>query len=214
MKDLRVSTDAEITKMREETALQLDMYNKEWQQSIKDLTGGTKKTFNAMTASMPAIGKNVIKGMQSGLTDMTPSLLAQAKSIAAEVKSTIQQAFDIHSPSKWANKFIGVNIVKGMMNGIASMQAQAVKTAHTLAESVKEEVTSNLVAADVLGYTASSTSAISKELSVSVKVEVEGGGSGPGGNVTINNQYDNVPSSPAELARQQKKQMQNLGFGM
>ena len=214
MKDLRVSTDAEITKMREETALQLDMYNKEWQQSIKDLTGGTKKTFNAMTASMPAIGKNVIKGMQSGLTDMTPSLLAQAKSIADEVKSTIQQAFDIHSPSKWANKFIGVNIVKGLINGMANMQAQAVKTAHKLAESVKDEVTSNLVSADVLGYTASSTSAISKELSVSVKVEVEGGGNGTGGNVTINNQYDNAPSSPAELARQQKKQMQNLGFGM
>jgi len=214
MKDLRVSTDAEITKMREETALQLDKYNKEWQQSIKDLTGGTKKTFNAMTASMHAIGKNVIKGMRSGLTDMTPSLLAQAKSIADEVKSTIQQAFDIHSPSKWANKFIGVNIVKGLINGMANMQAQAVKTAHKLAESVKDEVTSNLVSADVLGYTASSTSAISKELSVSVKVEVEGGGNGTGGNVTINNQYDNAPSSPAELARQQKKQMQNLGFGM
>lgn len=210
--DLRKSTNDEIVKLREETTTELEKYGEEWTAEITALTQGTTKSFNAMTSSMKGIGKNVIKGLVNGLTDSQPALDAKVEEITSSIKGSIQDAFDIHSPSKWAKKFIGVNIVQGLINGMSSMQTRAVATAATLAEEVKNSMTSNLVAADVLGYTTSASSAISEELSVSVKVQVEGDGSGGAGSaISIVNHYDNAPSSPAELARQQRKQAQKLG---
>lgn len=211
--DLRADTDAQIAQLRKDTQAQLAQYNIEWQGKIQELTGGTKKQFNALTASMPAIGKNVIKGMQNGLTSMTPALMSQAKSIAESVKATIQKALDIHSPSKWGKNFIGKNLVLGIINGISAMKSNAVSTAMDLANEVKAGLTSSLVQNDVLGYTAASTSAISKELDVNVKVNVEGDGSNEKG-VGVVKQEVHLHSprelSPSENARLMKKQAQKL----
>lgn len=209
---LRKDTDEQITALRAETAKQLAQYNAEWQAEIKSLTGQTTDKFNALTASMPAIGKNVIRGMQNGLTSMTPALLAQAQAIANSIKSTIQSALDIHSPSRWGDKFIGRNLVLGMINGISRMKNQAVATALDLAESVKSEMASGLSVATGLGTVSEMKSSISKELQVKVKVELDGNGSAGGNSVVIHNQYDTRHLSEAELARQQKRQMQSLGL--
>ncbi|MFJ8262723.1 hypothetical protein ACIQ4I_12340 [Rummeliibacillus sp. NPDC094406] len=211
--DMRADTDAQIAKLRKDTKKQLKEYNSEWQAEIKSITGTTKNEFNALSASMPAIGKNVIKGMQQGLTDMTPALVKQADSIAQSVKKTIQKAFDIHSPSKWGKSFIGKNLVLGIINGISNMQAKAVSTALELANEVKQGLTSDLVQNDVLGYTAASTSAISKELNVNVKVDVNGDDNN-GKGVGVVNQEVHLHSpkelSPSENARLMKKQAQKL----
>lgn len=209
---LRKDTDEQITALRAETAKQLAQYNAEWQAEIKSLTGQTTNKFNALTASMPAIGKNVIRGMQNGLTSMTPALLAQAEAIANSIKSTIQSALDIHSPSRWGDKFIGRNLVLGMINGIQKMKNQAVATALDLAESVKSEMANGLSVATGLGTVSEMKSSISKELQVKVKVELDGNGSAGGNSVVIHNQYDTKHLSEAELARQQKRQMQSLGL--
>lgn len=209
---LRKDTDTQITALRAETAKQLAQYNAEWQAEIKSLTGQTINKFNAMTSSMKGIGANVIKGMQNGLTSMTPALLAQAESIANSIKSTIQSALDIHSPSRWGDKFIGRNLVLGMINGISRMKNQAVATALDLAESVKSEMASGLSVATGLGTVSEMKSSISKELQVKVKVELDGNGSAGGNSVVIHNQYDTRHLSEAELARQQKRQMQSLGL--
>lgn len=213
--NLRTETDAQIAQLRTETQAQLQQYNLEWQNAIKELTGQTKGEFNALTASMPAIGKNVIKGMQNGLSSMTPDLLKQAQSIADSIKSTIQKALDIHSPSRWGKNFIGKNLVLGIINGISNMQSKAVATALKLANEVKAGLTDELVTNDVLGYTATSTSAISKELSVNVNVKVDGDGSN-GKGVGIVNQEVHLHSpkelSPSENARQMKKQAQKLAL--
>lgn len=209
---LRKDTDAQITALRAETAKQLAQYNAEWQAEIKNLTGQTINKFNAMTSSMKGIGANVIKGMQNGLTSMTPALLAQAEAIANSIKSTIQNALDIHSPSRWGDKFIGRNLVLGMINGIQKMKNQAVVTALDLAESVKSEMASGLSVATGLGTVSEMKSSISKELQVKVKVELDGNGTSSGSSVVIHNQYDTRHLSEAELARQQKRQMQSLGL--
>lgn len=209
---LRKDTDTQITALRAETAKQLAQYNAEWQAEIKNLTGQTINKFNAMTSSMKGIGANVIKGMQNGLTSMTPALLAQAEAIANSIKSTIQNALDIHSPSRWGDKFIGRNLVLGMINGIQKMKNQAVVTALDLAESVKSEMASGLSVATGLGTVSEMKSSISKELQVKVKVELDGNGTSSGSSVVIHNQYDTRHLSEAELARQQKRQMQSLGL--
>lgn len=214
--DLRTDTDAQIAQLRKDTQVQLQQYNTEWQNAIKDLTGKTKSKFNALTASMPAIGKNVIKGMQQGLSDMTPSLLAQADSISKSVQATIQKAFEIHSPSRWGKNFIGKNLVLGIIQGISNMQSKAVSTALELANEVKAGLTDGLVQSDLLGYTASSTSAINKELTVKVKVDVPEDGHNNGKGVGVVNQEVHLHSprelSPSENARQMKKQAQKLAL--
>lgn len=213
---LRTETDAQIAQLRKDTQVQLQQYNVEWQNAIKDLTGKTKGKFNALTASMPAIGKNVIKGMQNGLTAMTPALMAQAKSIAESVKATIQSALDIHSPSRWGKNFIGKNLVLGIIQGISNMQSKAVSTALELANEVKAGLTDGLVQSDVLGYTSSSTSAINKELTVKVKVDIPEDGNNNGKGVGVVNQEVHLHSprelSPSENARQMKKQAQKLAL--
>lgn len=214
LENMRLDTIAQIEQLRKDTAVQLTTYKSEWQAKIKELTGGTKNEFNALTASMPAIGKNVIKGMQNGLTAMTPALLKQAQSIADSMKVTIQKALDIHSPSKWGKNFIGKNLVLGIINGISNMRSKAVSTALGLAEEVKSSLTSGLVQNDVLGYTAASTSAISKELRINVNVDVNGDDSNNGKGVGVVNQEVHLHSprelSPSENARLMKKQAQKL----
>lgn len=208
--ELRATTDTQIKALRAETAAQLKVYNTEWQEEIKKLTGTSKKTFDAMVKSMPAIGKNVIKGMQNGLTDMSPQLYKQVEGIAEKIKSTIQKALDIHSPSRWGDKMIGRNLVLGIANGIDNMKRTAVKSALNLAESVKSELSSNLSVIDGLAISNEMKQSVNKELSVKVKVEVEGNGNGLGGGVVINNQYDTRNLNESELARQQKRQLQAL----
>ena len=211
--NMRKDTDLQIAQLRKETQAQLKAYNSEWLTQIKDLTGKTSKKFNALTASMPAIGENVIKGMQRGLSDMTPDLIKQAEAISASVKATIQKAFDIHSPSRWGKNFIGKNLVLGMINGIRNMQSKAVSTALELAEEVKAGMAAGLTQKDVLGYTANATSSINKELNVKVKVELEGDGNNGKGKTTVNQEvhlHSPRELSPSENARQMKKQAQKL----
>ncbi|MGR6897000.1 hypothetical protein [Rummeliibacillus sp. BSL5] len=211
--DLRLETNKQIEQLKKETKAQLAQYKSEWQVQIKELTGKTTNQFNALTASMPAIGKNVIKGMQQGLSDMTPALLSQAQSIADSIKATIQKSLDIHSPSRWGRNFIGKNLVLGMINGIRNMQSKAVSTALELAEEVKAGMAAGLTQKDVLGYTANATSSINKELNVKVKVELEGDGNNGKGNTTVNQEvhlHSPRELSPSENARQMKKQAQKL----
>ncbi|WP_397537877.1 hypothetical protein [Rummeliibacillus pycnus] len=210
--DLRANTDAQIAQLRTDTAAQLATYNAEWQTAIKDLTGQTTDKFNALTKSMPQIGRNVIKGMQNGLTELTPSLLAQAQSIANSIKETIQSALDIHSPSRWGDKMIGQNLILGISNGMERMKSYAVKTAQNVADGVKTQLAESLVQTDALGYSASLQSTVSKELAVKVKVEVDGDNGSGGGTAEIHNHYNTRPMSEAEMARQQKRQLQKLGL--
>lgn len=210
---MRKDTDLQIEQLRKDTQTQLTEYNKEWQAKIVELTGQTHQKFNALTASMPQIGRNVIKGMQRGLDDLTPSLLAQAKAIADAIKATIQSALDIHSPSRWGRNFIGKNLVLGIINGISDMQSKAVSTAQELAEEVKAGMAAGLTQKDVLGYTANATSSINKELNVKVKVELEGDGNDGKGVTTVNQEvhlHSPRELSPSENARQMKKQAQKL----
>ncbi|OMC83364.1 hypothetical protein [Viridibacillus sp. FSL H8-0123] len=214
MEGLRVETEQKIKTMRSDTATQLTTYNKEWQKQIKEVTTGTKKEFNALTASMPSIGKNVIKGMQSGLSDMTPSLLKQANSIANSIKSTIQKALDIHSPSRWGRDMIGKNMVKGISIGMQDMKGLAIKTAAQVADWVKPELDLGKVSFAGAGDVGLNMNQLKKDieqkLSVDLWVHQEGAAGALGGIKQEINLHSPTALSPAENARQMKIQAQKL----
>lgn len=211
--DMKLKTAKQIDEIHTKTETQLKTYEKEWATKIKEVRTGTEKQFNAMTATMPNIGRNIIKGMQQGLTDMSPQLFKQAQSIANNIKKTIQSALDIHSPSRWGKKMIGHNLVKGIIIGLADMKSDAVKAAEKVAEWIQPAVD----VSDIINDISSAVNAIQTEIEHKLKVEVavkgssegESGGNGVHQEVHL---HSPKPLSPAENARQLKKVAQQLVY--
>lgn len=85
--------------------------------AIPEIVSSIKSNFG--TVNWGDIGTNIIKGIANGLADAKDALFAKAKSIADGIKEKIQSALDIHSPSRWGDKFIGRNTIKGISNGLS-----------------------------------------------------------------------------------------------
>lgn len=210
---MKEDTAKKIEELTAETATQLDTYKTEWANKIKEVRTGTVNQFNAMVATMPQIGRNVIKGMQQGLAELTPDLLAQAQSIAESIKATIQGALDIHSPSRWGKKMIGHNLVKGIIIGLADMKSDAIKAAERVAEWIQPHVEVSDFINDINGAIDAIQTEIEHKVKVDVDVNGEGGKGMNGGGVhQVVNLHSPTPLSPSENARQLKKVAQQLAF--
>jgi len=210
---MKEDTAKKIEELTAETATQLDTYKTEWANKIKEVRTGTVNQFNAMVATMPQIGRNVIKGMQQGLSELTPDLLAQAQSIAESIKATIQGALDIHSPSRWGKKMIGHNLVKGIIIGLTDMKSDAIKAAERVAEWIQPHVEVSDIINDING----AIDAIQTEIEHKVKVDVEVKGEGEQGTNDkgvhqVVNIHSPTPLSPSENARQLKRVAQQMAF--
>ncbi|MCT6927432.1 MAG: hypothetical protein M3Z89_05250 [Lysinibacillus fusiformis] len=210
---MKEDTAKKIEELTAETATQLDTYKTEWANKIKELRTGTVNQFNAMVATMPQIGRNVIKGMQQGLSELTPDLLAQAQSIAESIKATIQGALDIHSPSRWGKKMIGHNLVKGIIIGLADMKSDAIKAAERVAEWIQPHVEVSDIINDINGAIDAIQTEIEHKVKVDVDVNGEGGlGKNDKGVHQEVHLHSPTPLSPSENARQLKKVAQQLAY--
>ncbi len=210
---MKADTAKKIEELTAETATQLDSYKTEWANKIKEVRTGTVNQFNAMVATMPQIGRNVIKGMQQGLSELTPDLLAQAQSIAESIKATIQGALDIHSPSRWGKKMIGHNLVKGIIIGLADMKSDAIKAAERVAEWIQPHVEVSDIINDINGAIDAIQTEIEHKVKVDVDVNGEGGqGTNDKGVHQEVHLHSPTPLSPSENARQLKKVAQQLAF--
>ncbi|MFJ6264430.1 hypothetical protein ACIQGW_05320 [Lysinibacillus xylanilyticus] len=210
---MKEETAKKIEELTTETATQLDIYKNEWANKIKEVRTGTTGELNAMVATMPEIGRNVIKGMQQGLSELTPDLLAQAQSIAESIKSTIQGALDIHSPSRWGKKMVGHNLVKGIIIGLTDMKSEAIKAAERVAEWIQPHVEVRDIISDISG----AIDAIQTEIEHKVKVDVEVNGTveGAKGTGEVKQEvhlHSPTPLSPSENARQLKRVAQQMAY--
>ncbi|MGE7839611.1 hypothetical protein ACQKNX_02350 [Lysinibacillus sp. NPDC093712] len=207
---MKAKTEQQINELHTKTQEQLTKYEKEWAEQIKEVRTGTENQFNALVAKMPQVGANVIRGMQKGLSDMTPALMAQAQGIANSIKATIESALAIHSPSRWGKKMIGHNLVKGIIIGLADMKQDAIKAAAEVAEWVKPAIDVSDIINDISGV----IDAIQSEIEHKVKVDVEVKGNGGEVKGNIVHQEVNLHSpkhlSPSENARQLKRVAQQI----
>ncbi|MFE3573951.1 hypothetical protein [Lysinibacillus sp. NPDC059133] len=211
--EMKETTAKKIEELTAETATQLDTYKTEWANKIKEVRTGTTKEFNAMVATMPSIGRNVIKGMQQGLSELTPDLLAQAQSIAESIKATIQGALDIHSPSRWGKKMIGHNLVKGIIIGLADMKSEAIKAAERVAEWIQPHVEVRDIISDISGAIDAIQTEIEHKVKVDVEVKGEGGqGTNDKGVHQEVHLHSPTPLSPSENARQLKRVAQEMAY--
>lgn len=136
MEPLRSETILQIANMRDAAKAELSELNIEWQQAIKDVIGGTEKQFK----TLHQVGKNAGQGLLDGLSSMQPALAKKAKAIAESVKSTIQKALDIHSPSRWMRDFVAGNMAKGFTVGVDKNESALLKAAAQMGEYLKPEL--------------------------------------------------------------------------
>ncbi|MFF2793536.1 hypothetical protein [Lysinibacillus xylanilyticus] len=128
---MREDTDKQILALRETAAKQLDMLKNEWSLKIKELTSATSSELS----SLQQIGVDAGQGLLNGLSSMEGPLISKARQIANSISSTIQQALDIHSPSRVMKGF-GVNIGQGLIVGMDEMITKVAKSSQRLSDAV------------------------------------------------------------------------------
>ncbi|MNW59441.1 hypothetical protein D3C74_373570 [compost metagenome] len=80
-----------------------------------------------------------MQGLLNGLSSMQGAVTAKAREIANSVRTTMQKALDIHSPSRemaWIGEMAGQGLVQGMAGMMSSVRQQA----HEMAVAVQPSV--------------------------------------------------------------------------
>ncbi|MBG9692645.1 hypothetical protein ABD91_17830 [Lysinibacillus sphaericus] len=130
---MKEDTDKQILALQEAAIKQLNILKAEWGYKIKELTSTTATELS----SLQQIGADAGQGLLNGLASMEGPLISKARQIANSISSTIQQALDIHSPSRVMRGF-GVNIGQGLVLGMDDMVNKVADASRRLASSVED----------------------------------------------------------------------------
>ncbi|MDZ5608558.1 phage tail tape measure protein [Bacillus pseudomycoides] len=86
------------------------------------------------------IGVNIIKGLINGIGSMFGSVWNKMTELGNGIKDKISGILGIHSPSRWMRDMIGVNMMKGWINGIDGMKNAVQRTTRQMTEWMKPEM--------------------------------------------------------------------------
>ncbi|MEK5089711.1 phage tail tape measure protein [Paenibacillus sp. FSL M8-0228] len=139
LQGIRQDTDLQIQQLRAKANTEMDGLKKDFEAKVKAIRSGTVGQFNAMKADLPTIGKQAMQGLLNGLSSMQGAVTAKAREIANSVRTTMQKALDIHSPSRemaWIGEMAGQGLVQGMAGMMSSVRQQA----HEMAVAVQPSV--------------------------------------------------------------------------
>jgi phage-related protein len=106
--------------------------------TAQDIWNSIKSFFDRV--DLVQTGKNIIQGLIRGIKSMRDAVKNAVDDIVRNIKSSIQGALQIHSPSRWMRDMVGKNIVSGVIVGINSMENQAYKASAAMAEWFKPEL--------------------------------------------------------------------------
>lgn len=128
---MKEDTDKQIIALREVASKQLDKLKTEWSLKIKSITSAT----SGELSSLQQIGVDAGQGLLNGLASMEGPLVSKAQQIANAISATIQQALDIHSPSRVMKGF-GINIGQGLIQGMDEMIHKVAQSSQRLSDAV------------------------------------------------------------------------------
>lgn len=187
---MKEDTVDRITELRAAANIELETLRTEWVAKIQAVTKAT----NDELTSLKQIGVNAGQGLLNGLASMESSLVAKATSIANAVKAAMAGAFDIHSPSRWMRDFIGVNMMRGWIDGMDSMRSNVISTATKMADFMTPNPTMSYDTPSALAGTRMS------------RVDSVSASSGASGVVVHQqNTYTTKALTPSEIAQQRKQ---------
>ena len=111
----------------------------------QEVVDGVISTFKSLPDKVREIGANVITGFWNGLQSKIQWIKDKVASFVQGIKDgfTNAQAFDTHSPSKWAFG-VGVFVMQGLANGMKSGNKTAISTARKTADRIKTAIESEI----------------------------------------------------------------------
>lgn len=114
LEPMKKNTEKQIQDLNKAAQTELDVLQSDWTKSIQKLVSGTEKELD----SLKGVGANAIKGLEEGMLSMEDGLMATANRIANSIRSTIQSALQINSPSRLMRDEVGKNIIRGIGVGL------------------------------------------------------------------------------------------------
>ncbi|MFJ7951524.1 phage tail tape measure protein [Lysinibacillus sp. NPDC096418] len=132
MEGMRKDNEKTIKQMQKDAEKELRELHYKWEDAIKKITTST----GTEMSSLEQVGRDAGQGLLKGLTSQQGPLESKAKEIANSIKSTIQSALEIRSPSRVMRGF-GVNIGQGLVLGMDDMVDKVSGAAQRLASSVE-----------------------------------------------------------------------------
>ena len=187
---MKNDTDKQIKKMRNVANAELDLLKYDWVDKIKNITNGTKNEFQ----TMEDIGRDAGYGLLDGLSSTAYAIENKAREIANSVKNAIQDALDIHSPSRVTMGF-GVNVNEGLIKGMEQSQGKLQRAMNSVYGSLASSASKSARISSSQVMPSTSTIDNSRYMQPSI---------------TIINQVPNA--SPSELARKAMQAQRQLAM--
>lgn len=154
LEGLRVDTLQQIRYLNVKAAAELDVLQKEFTDRVKKIRSGTKNEFNAMTSTMPEIGREIVNGLMAGIDEMAGPLKNKVAQLSKSISNTIKNTLKIKSPSR-VTMGLGEFVSEGLAVGIANAQGLAVQSAKNLTGAVSKAMN-----VDPVGISAAASSAM------------------------------------------------------
>lgn len=107
----------------------------------RNCTNNIKSVFSSMNLS--SAGQNAMQGLINGMEAKRPAVVSKARNIANSVSRTINDALQIHSPSRVtteSGEFTTLGLINGMENKLPALNAASKKVATTAAISINDEL--------------------------------------------------------------------------
>lgn len=108
--------------------------------AIKGFFSGLVGWFQTLPAKMLSIGKNVVEGIWSGISNAKNWLVVKIKEWCGSVLNGIKSFFGIHSPSRVMRDEVGIMLARGVAEGIQNGIAHARQASKKLGDAIVNEL--------------------------------------------------------------------------
>lgn len=113
---------------------------------VKGIFNVAVGAIKALPDRFKGIGGDIIKGLWNGIENMSEWVKSKIKGFSESVLNGIKEFFGIHSPSRVMRDEVGVNLAKGVIEGVEKEEANVKKSAESLSsvyvKAAKEKVKS------------------------------------------------------------------------
>ena len=157
--------------------------------------------------SMVSSGQYAMQGLANGIDSGSGSAIARAQAVASQIKSTINRALDIHSPSRVMERETGVWIPSGIAVGIDKNRGVIDKALYKVKEGIANYDLSsdNLLTRARARFEMGSNAFISKQ---AFKMELAHGGYTVEVPVNVNNRE--IARGVAPIVRDENNRVERL----
>lgn len=173
------------------------------QTKAQEMPGKIRDIYGSMVSS----GQYAMQGLANGIDSGSGSAIARAQAVASQIKSTINRALDIHSPSRVMERETGVWIPSGIAVGIDKNRGVIDKALYKVKEGIANYDLSsdNLLTRARARFEMGSNAFISKQ---AFKMELAHGGYTVEVPVNVNNRE--IARVVAPIVRDENKRVERL----